>query len=157
MNEGFLIFESLLYFLSWTLLLYWVHRIAHSMKFLKKFHLDHHRFISRNGNSKSKWNINNLFLYNDSTYSTIDLWITEVIPTFLFALATGHWWIFLFYYIWAACFQEFLEHKKGINLPFFTFGDWHLIHHRNFNSNYGLFFPLWDIVFRTNIKHKEFA
>lgn len=150
MNDYIWIIEVASYFFFWTLILYWLHRLSHSLKFLKQYHLDHHRFIFKNGNTKSKWHVNNLLLYNDSMHSTIDLWLTEVIPTFLFALITGHWWIFVFYYVWAAFFQEFLEHKKGLNLLPFTFGDWHLVHHRNFNYNYGLFFPIWDIVFRTN-------
>lgn len=138
-------------FIIWTMILYWIHRVAHSIDFLKKFHLDHHRYVNRIG-SKSRWELNNLLLYNDTRYSTIDLWLTEVIPTFLFSLITGHWWIFFLYYVWAAFLQEYLEHKKGVNVPFFTFGDWHLKHHRHYDKNYGLFFPLWDKVFGTEIK-----
>ena len=137
----------IVYFLTWTFILYWIHRIIHKVSFLQKYHNDHHKFINQFGMQGWKWN--NLFLFNDTKSSTIDLYITEVIPTFIFSWVTGQWWIFIFYYIWAAILQESLEHNKNLNLPLFTFGKWHLIHHKNFRKNYGLFFPIWDIIFNT--------
>jgi sterol desaturase/sphingolipid hydroxylase (fatty acid hydroxylase superfamily) len=137
------------YFLLWTFILYWIHRIAHSSSVLKRYHWDHHRFINLAGFEKSKWEINNLILFNDTRTSTVDLWITEVIPTIIFSLLTDQWWIFIFYYCWAAIFQEVIEHKKGFNLHGLTSGDWHLIHHKSPDKNFGLFIPVWDIVFRT--------
>jgi sterol desaturase/sphingolipid hydroxylase (fatty acid hydroxylase superfamily) len=145
-----MIFLSIIYFLSWTLLLYWIHRITHSVDCVKKYHLDHHRYINTNQGSKSKWEFNNLFLFNDNKNSTIDLWITEVIPTIIFCYITTAWWIFLFYYVWAAIFQETLEHKNSFNFLWFTAGAWHLEHHKNYKKNYGLFIPIWDIIFNTN-------
>jgi sterol desaturase/sphingolipid hydroxylase (fatty acid hydroxylase superfamily) len=145
------------YFLSWTLLLYWIHRIAHKIDFLKKYHFDHHNFILkklRNNQIPTQWHWSNLFLYNDTIKSTIDLWFTEVIPTILFSLITGQWWIFIFYYLWAALVQEIIEHNPKINYPILTSGKWHLMHHTTGNKNYGLFFPLWDFIFNTNLKNQ---
>ena len=137
----------IVYFLLWTFLLYWIHRIGHKISFIKKYHNEHHRHININGMQGWRWN--NLLLYNDTKKSTIDLYITEVIPTLIFSMVTQQWWIFIFYYIWAAFFQENYEHNPKLNLPGFTSGKWHLIHHRNYNKNYGLFFPIWDIIFGT--------
>lgn len=142
----FLIF---VYFLFWTFILYWIHRIAHSLPCIRQFHIQHHKFININQIHKSRWEFNNLLLFNDNYYSTIDLWITEVLPTLIFCLLTGVWWIFFFYYIWAALFQEVLEHRRDFNLPVLTAGSWHLEHHKNHRVNFGLFFPIWDILFRT--------
>lgn len=142
----------IIYFLSWTFILYWTHRIGHQLTFMQKFHWDHHVFIVKNGNSG--WHWNNLFLFNDNWYSTIDLWLTEVMPTILFSAITGQWWVFIFYYLWASVLQEQLEHNKNINWYPFTSGRWHLLHHKNTNCNFGLFFPIWDIIFRTN-KHVD--
>jgi len=142
----------ILYFLSWTLMLYFIHRLAHKIKFIKVFHNQHHVYVNKIGSSG--WKLNNIVLYNDNLPSTIDLYITEVIPTFIFSLITNQWWIFIFYYIWAAFLQEELEHKKGLNFTVLTSGDWHLIHHRNPNKNFGLFLPVWDILFRT-YKHVD--
>jgi lathosterol oxidase len=135
----------LVYFFTWTLLLYWIHRIAHVIPVLRDIHLDHHRFVLNNDTS---WHWSNLFLFNDTWISTLDLWLSEVIPTLLFSLVTGQWWISVFYYVWAAFIQETIEHNKNFNIPILTSGKWHMIHHRS-EQNYGLFTALWDKVFRT--------
>jgi sterol desaturase/sphingolipid hydroxylase (fatty acid hydroxylase superfamily) len=138
-------------FLAWTFCLYWIHRAGHKIQFVNKFHQDHHLFINRNGGTS--WHWNNLFLYNDTWKSTIDLWITEVIPTVIFSAITGHWWIAIFYYFWAALLQEVIEHNPKFNLyPWLTSGQWHLVHHRSQRKNFGLFLPIWDKMFGT-FKH----
>jgi sterol desaturase/sphingolipid hydroxylase (fatty acid hydroxylase superfamily) len=135
----------ILYFLTWTLILYWIHRAGHIIPMIKFFHMEHHRYII---NNKTCWHWSNLLLFNDNKNSTIDLWITEVIPTLLFSLITGQWWISVFYYIWAAFIQESVEHNPNVDLPLLSSGQWHLIHHRS-KYNYGLFIPIWDIIFNT--------
>jgi len=140
-------------FLLWTLYLYVIHRIVHKVGlayFPVAFnaHADHHKYI--NTHEQTVWHWNNLFLFNDTWASTLDLWITEVIPTLIFAAITGHWWVFVFYYLWAALVQETIEHNPNVNLyPFCTSGKWHLLHHQDAGTNFGLFFPIWDILFGT--------
>lgn len=134
-----------LYFLLWTLMLYWIHRIGHIVPMIRSIHLHHHRFIL---NHDTRWHWSNLFLFNDDWTSTLDLWMTEVIPTLLFSLLTGQWWISIFYYVWAAFVQETIEHNERFDLPVLTSGKWHLMHHHN-ETNYGLFTPLWDMIFGT--------
>jgi sterol desaturase/sphingolipid hydroxylase (fatty acid hydroxylase superfamily) len=140
-----------LYFLLWTLLLYWIHRIGHKISWINKYHSHHHALINNNlkKNIVTKWHWNNLFLVNDDWISTVDLWITEVIPTILFCLITNQVYIFVFYYIWTALIQENLEHNPAIDYPLLTTGRYHLIHHRQVNKNFCLFFPVWDILFKT--------
>ena len=150
--------DYFLIFLLWLFCLYWIHRIFHIaghkiFPLAHRAHLDHHRFINIHG--KTKWEWNNLLLFNDTWMSTLDLWITEVIPTLLFGWLTGHWWVFIFYYLWAALVQEVIEHNPRFSLyPFLTSGKWHLVHHRKPNKNYGLIFPLWDKVFGTAEHYK---
>lgn len=139
----------IVYFFLWLLVLYWVHRLAHVVPYIKDIHWDHHRYVMR-AKYGMRWKLNNLLLYNDTTKSTVDLWITEVIPTLIFCYFTGHWWIFIFYYVWAAFFQESLEHDRDVDMFLLTPGMWHLIHHRHPNLNFGIFISFWDIVFRTN-------
>lgn len=137
-----------LYFLIWLFCLYWIHRIFHLIPVLKRIHFDHHIYINKNVGYN--WHWSNLFLYNDTHMSTLDLWLTEVIPTIIFSYITGEWWIFYFYYLWAAFVQEMVEHNPKINLyPFLTSGRWHLLHHSYSKCNYGLFFPIFDILFGT--------
>lgn len=126
-------------------MLYWIHRIGHELPIVREYHMVHHRFILHN---ETNWHWSNLFLYNDNVHSTIDLWITEVIPTVIFSVITGQWWISVFYYVWAAFIQESIEHNKNFDIPILTSGKWHLIHHRE-KVNYGLLTPVWDIVFGT--------
>jgi len=144
---------ELIEFLAWTFVLYWVHRIAHKTPYIKKWHFHHHAFIVNVGSPG--WHWNNLFLYNDSWIDTIDYWVTEVIPTLIFCLVTGAWWIFMFYYIWAAFFQEKFEHNKNINIPLITSGRWHLRHHRQYSNNFGVFITIWDKIFRTEHSYDQ--
>ena len=134
------------YFLIWTLILYWIHRCTHNLHILTKYHRAHHLYIK---NNHTKWSWTNIFFYMDNFKSSVDVLLTEVLPTLIFCLLFGTWWIMVFYWVWAAFFQEIFEHKKDLNLPILTSGKWHMIHHAKPNKNYGLFIPVWDMVFGT--------
>lgn len=125
--------------------------MAHKSSFLKKYHFDHHKNVVTDD---MKWKWNNLLLYNDTKESTIDLWLTEVIPTIIFCLITRQWWIFIVYYVWTAFIQERIEHNKEFDIPVLTSGKWHLMHHEKENCNFGLFTSLWDKIFNTNRRVK---
>ena len=135
-------------FLIWTFVLYSIHRAAHIIPIVRDLHWDHHQQVI--DLTVRGWHWSNLFLFNDTWRSTADLWITEVIPTILFAAVFECWWIVAFYYLWAAFIQELIEHNPNFDAPILTSGKWHLIHHRDPSVNFGLFFPLWDYVFGTN-------
>lgn len=149
--------EIIFHFFLWTLILYWIHRLGHKILIVRMYHRAHHRFVSniiKKNQQPIKWHWSNLFLFNDNVDSTIDLWLTEVIPSLLYSWITGQWWVITFYYIWAAFIQERIEHNPNFDVyPFLTSGKWHLVHHRNSNTNYGLFFPLWDLIFGTHKHH----
>jgi sterol desaturase/sphingolipid hydroxylase (fatty acid hydroxylase superfamily) len=137
-------------FLTWTFLLYVMHRVVHIVPCLQKNHYHHHAFIISKGNPGFHWS--NLFLFNDDWSSTVDLWITEVIPTLLFCWLIDDYSLFLFYWLWASLLQETLEHKHDLNAYPLTMGQWHMNHHHNPKCNYGLFIPLWDKLFRTEAR-----
>lgn len=139
--------EALLVFFVWTLLLYLMHVLAHTLPFLKRIHAAHHKTIKFN--NSNKWHWNNLLLYNDNWISTVDLWISDIFPTLVVAIVFNAWWVAVVYYVWAAFFQESLEHNMQVNFYPFTCGQWHMRHHQNPKCNYGLFFPIWDKLFRT--------
>jgi len=135
-------------FLLWTFVVYWCHRSAHMIPFMRKFHMDHHRQVTQATIQGLNWK--NIFLFFDTWNSTVDQWLTEVIPTIIIAVVLQQWWLLAFYYVWAAFIQEAVEHNDKINLyPFITSGRWHLIHHDTPTKNYGVFFPIWDIIFKT--------
>ena len=140
------IFNIIFYFFVWTFMLYWIHRAAHITPIVKLYHFNHHKVIDTN---TIKWNWNNLLLYNDTMESTIDLWLTEVIPTCILSYLTGQWWLIIFYYLWASLIQERIEHNKNFDIPILTSGKWHLTHHNSGNYNFGIFTPMWDKIFKT--------
>lgn len=111
-------------------------------------HRDHHTVINKS-KGKTCWHWNNLLLFNDTWKSTVDLWITEVIPTIIFSYVIGQVWPIILYYFWAAFLQEKLEHNIQLDVYPCTSGKWHMVHHTNPTKNFGLFIPIWDIIFRT--------
>jgi sterol desaturase/sphingolipid hydroxylase (fatty acid hydroxylase superfamily) len=139
----------ILQFFGWTLLLYCLHRIAHTayVPVLRRAHLAHHAQIRIKGTTS--WHWTNLLLYTDTWAVTRDMWVTEIIPTIAYATVFNCYWIVVFYYLWAALLQEPLEHNPKLTIRPFTAGQWHLRHHFNVYCNYGLFLPTWDILFRT--------
>lgn len=102
--------EFVCYFLLWTFMLYWIHRIGHKVPVIRKFHSIHHGYIN---STITGWHWNNLFLFNDNWPSTIDLWITEVVPTIIFSWLTGQWWITTFYYICSILARRIRAQKKS--------------------------------------------
>jgi Delta7-sterol 5-desaturase len=137
---------NIVMFLSWTLILYWFHRGIHHIPQFKEIHQDHHNYVT---DFQPKWNWKNIFIWVDTWKSTADQWITEVIPTVIFCYITGYWWIAVFYWAWSAIIQEVIEHNPKFNIPLLTSGQWHLIHHRDWTKNFGVFFSVWDRVFGT--------
>lgn len=151
-NVFYNIVEYVLIFFGWTFVLYWIHRLGHILPYVKQIHYEHHRTILR---ITPKWHWSNLFLFNDNWISTIDLWITEVIPTLLFSYITGHWWVAILYYLWAALVQERIEHNSSFNWPILSSGKKHLAHHKNSRVNFGLFTLFWDWVFGTKMSVQQ--
>lgn len=138
---------EVLIFLAWTFMLYATHRLAHVIPGVKKIHANHH--VQVHSHSVG-WSWKNLFLFVDTVESTLDQWITEVIPTLIFCWLTGSWWIAIFYYVWAAFIQEAIEHNESFDIyPFLTSGRWHLVHHSQPRKNFGVFTSMWDIILGT--------
>ena len=149
-----IILEYTLIFLLWTALIYWMHRIVHMIyiPYLYEWHMDHHKQVSQNKILGLHWS--NLFLYNDTWKSTLDLWAIEVIPTIIFCWIFNCWWIFFVYWFWAAFIQEAIEHNKNFDwYPWLTSGKWHILHHNQSKFNFGVYFPIWDILLKTHKRH----
>lgn len=135
-------------FLAWTLMLYWIHRLAHRVPVIKRIHFGHHKFIRCH--RPPRWHWSNVLLFQDDWISTLDVWITEIVPTVLFCWITGAWWIAVAFYLWSALVQEQIEHNPKFDCyPWLTSGTWHLQHHANGVCNFGIFVTLWDRVFGT--------
>ena len=147
LNKSVMFYIFVLIF--WTFVIYWMHRLAHIIPYIAEIHFDHHSHVAKN---HVTWHWSNLFLYNDTWLSTLDLWITEVIPTLIISFFFG-WWLFIAYYLWAAFIQERIEHDDSFNFyPLITSGRSHMIHHKNAQYNFGIFIPIWDRIFGTEKK-----
>jgi sterol desaturase/sphingolipid hydroxylase (fatty acid hydroxylase superfamily) len=132
--------------LLWTFLMYVMHRLVHITPVLRDWHMDHHREVTY---GRVGWHWSNLFLFNDTWTSTLDWWITEVMPTLVTCWLTGQWWLAVAHYLWAAFIQERVEHDPNFDWPVLTSGRWHMVHHVYWMQNYGAFIPLWDLIFGT--------
>ena len=149
-----LIIQCILVFILWTFMIYWMHRIVHMIyiPYLYEWHMDHHKQVSQDKIVGLHWS--NLFLYNDTWKSTLDLWAIEVIPTIIFCWIFNCWWIFFVYWFWAAFIQEAIEHNKNFDwYPWLTSGKWHILHHNQSKFNFGVYFPIWDILLKTHKRH----
>jgi sterol desaturase/sphingolipid hydroxylase (fatty acid hydroxylase superfamily) len=143
-----ILLQGVFWFLTWTLMLYWIHRLAHSVPWLGRIHMHHHRFILTN--PPPRWRPHNILIFQDNLGSTLDVWITEIIPTVIFCYLTGAWWILIAFYIWSAFVQEEIEHNPNFDrYPLLTSGQWHLAHHFEGPCNYGIFVSVWDKMFGT--------
>ena len=122
--------EYLFHYLVWTFFIYWLHRIVHITEWTNYYHSDHHRYITENWNDGLEnitgWSWSDVFLIEDTWKSTVDLWLTEVIPTILYSSITGQWWILIMYWLWSSLLAEVIEHNPKFNVPFIAAGKWHL-------------------------------
>ncbi len=144
----FHIFNLFFVFSLWTFVVYVMHRLAHSFSFLHYFHKDHHEQVTSQKIKGLHWT--NCFLFFDNWKSTIDQWITEIIPAIIISYIFDQYILFFAYYIWAAFVQEFVEHNSKINFfPWLTSGKWHLIHHEYETKNFGVITWVWDRLFKT--------
>ena len=135
-------------FILWSFILYICHRLAHSIGFLWYYHCDHHKQISSQTNKGCHWT--NCFLFFDTWKSTADQWLIEIIPTILVCFLFSDITLLVLYYFWAVFIQERIEHNPNFDLyPILTSGKWHLIHHTNYDKNYGVFTSIWDKIFKT--------
>lgn len=143
--------EFLLLLLLWTMMIYWTHRLAHRLPCLWRFHSAHHAVEYKGEYEFSWWNLVGWF--NDWK-STIDQWLTEIIPTTLFVLVFPQAWpILVIYYVDGFVLAEGLtDHNPRIDIPALSMGKYHLRHHADMSGNYDLYFRLWDKVFGTQLR-----
>lgn len=111
------------------LIAYWYHRLSHVISYIYKHsHSQHHANID-------VYPIDFLeFDFADNVAQT--LYIN--LPLYFVPMNTHDYAII--YYFYATC--AFLIHSDILTRD-------HMIHHRRFKYNYGLLFPIFDIIFKT--------
>jgi sterol desaturase/sphingolipid hydroxylase (fatty acid hydroxylase superfamily) len=144
-------------FLLWTLLIYFMHRLAHyrhRFNPLYSIHLSHHKInYLEDENRKFKWYY--LLFYFGGVLETMDVLLMLTMPAFMvyFVYPPMGIYLLLFHYLYESFLSEgVLDHNpkiKGKITNFFSWGKYHLIHHKTWKYNYSLMITLWDRVFRT--------
>lgn len=147
-------------FLLWSLFSYSIHRAAHiKSKYnpLFKIHLAHHKAqYGKEKDYRFKWpGWKAYFLWFDDLASSLDVWITLILPAILVSLVfpQSHFTVLALVYLYEVFLSEHnLDHNPEIDGPIthiLAVGQFHLTHHHYPKYNYGLYLTLWDLVFVT--------
>lgn len=149
-------------FLLWTLLVYFMHRLAHIRSKnnpLYYVHLAHHKInYFKEDNRKFKWYY--LFFYFGGILETLDVIVMLTVPALSVYLLFPSYgiYILLFHYLYEVFLSEgYLDHNPKINgkiTNYFSWGTYHLIHHKTWTHNFSLIITLWDYMFVTQKKPK---
>ena len=155
-NEVLWLIKLLLVIALWTLIYYFLHRIAHvrhKRNWLHKLHLIHHRTDYRKGGSRFRPGF--LLFYFGDIRVTLDtlLMMTSPLVALTFVFPSQGMWVLLWHYINEVFLAErVLEHNPylgGRLTQVFAWGTFHLKHHKNPRTNFGLLITLWDDIFNT--------
>jgi len=144
----------------WTLVYYFLHRVAHirhKRNWLHKLHIIHHRTDYRNGGSRFRPGF--LLFYFGDIRATLDTLLMMTIPLVVITafFPDQGIWVILWHYINEVFLAErILEHNprlEGRLTRIFAWGTFHLKHHKNPRTNFGLLTTFWDNIFNT--AHRE--
>lgn len=144
-------------FLLWTLLVYLMHRLAHvrhTFNFLYKIHIYHHKIdYFKKENRRFKWYY--MLFYFGGVYETLDVLFILTMPLLFIYILLPNLTIYLviFHYLYEVFLSEgMLDHNPNVNgkiTTVFSWGSYHLIHHKTWKYNYSLMITIWDRVFKT--------
>lgn len=139
--------KSVAVIVSWILfdfLIYWMHRLQHSVRPLWAFHSVHHT------QTKLTFLSGNRIHFAEQLYTGLLL----MVPAFLLGVPQPLWFPLLA----AQTFSEAIQHAR-LDWTFGRAGGvlvspvFHAVHHstdeREYNGNYGLLFSIWDRAFGT--------
>ncbi|WP_343564317.1 sterol desaturase family protein [Kiloniella sp. b19] len=134
-------------FLVFTFVTYWTHRIAHCWKPLWYLHEAHHSVPYK---GEYEFSLLNLVGWYNDWRSTLDVWVTEVLPMAgLVLLWPATWPLAVLFYIDNVLSEGLTDHNPRINIPGLAMGKYHIEHHKDMSVNFDGYFRLWDKVFGT--------
>ena len=147
--------------LLWTFLSYWVHRAAHYPSVrnpLLYIHNFHHRIDY--SNPSPRWpRFGEYFFWFGKWQRSVDVILSLSIPCLVSAWIIGGmaWWLLPTHYIYEVFFGDtVLDHNPVINglvTHLFSWGQFHLEHHRRQQRNFALSISFWDRLFGTYDSH----
>lgn len=158
----FLLFITAL--LAWTGLAYAIHRLAHlrgRWNRLHRLHRAHHAPTYLLQPRALRWH--HLLFWFDTSAETLDVWITLTLPALLIAaLFPGQGAALLgLHYVYEILLSDGrFDHNPAINgsiTRVLACGTYHLQHHSNPGSHFGLILTLWDHIFGSATGGREEA
>lgn len=144
--------KILLLIILWDLACYWMHRWAHNAKWYLRIHAAHHKKIY---NAEQSWlpSIGSFFLWHGCWKQSLDILISFTMPAVVISYIFNCWWVLLFHYLYEVFLADGLwQHNVRIKSNILAGGQYHLEHHRNPRCNYGSILPIWDKIFKTEVK-----
>jgi sterol desaturase/sphingolipid hydroxylase (fatty acid hydroxylase superfamily) len=145
--------------LSWTFLVYWMHRLSHihsPKNPLWQLHRAHHTVPYLSEPTGSAWpKLGQFVLWLGHWKTSLDVIVVMTLPAILIAVIAPRYGIpiLIFHYLYEIfCSEYSLDHNPkvtGTITKYFAWGDFHLFHHMSPKKNYGLVITLWDRVFST--------
>lgn len=150
-----------LWFLLWTFIEYWMHRVmhwSHPLNPLFDIHRSHHLTpMSVLTDKKYRWpKLMYFFFYFENVHETVEIIVGETIPAICIYFCDPEcgFWLLVFHYIYEILATDsLLEHNAEITsksiIKYAAVGQFHLEHHRIPSYNYGFTITLWDHVFGT--------
>jgi len=139
---GYLIFTCIVLVFIHDAYFYLIHRLLHSNAF-KKYHIIHHK--STNPTPLAALSFHPVEAILQVMFFVIVLFL---IPLHLFAIG----FLGLFLFVHNAYGHSGFELSKFKNNKFFVNSINHNLHHKHYHGNYGLYFTIWDRLFKTKIK-----
>jgi len=144
-------------FLLWTFIVYLLHRLSHfkhKLNFLYFIHRYHHR-VDYNIERIRKFDWRYLLFYFGGFYESLDVVCTMTLPALvlylIFPIYGGY--LLTFHYLYEVFLSEGqLDHNPTITgavTNYFSWGKYHLKHHKDVRCNYSLIVPFWDFIFGT--------
>lgn len=130
---------------------YWAHRFMHHPKVFKHVHLVHHR--STNPSPWAAYSFHPLEAVIETAVFQIIVFSIPAHPLTLFAFLTYMISRNVIGHLGIEIFPSWFLKSKWFN--WITVTTHHDLHHKNFNTNYGLYFSWWDKIMGTEDKAYE--
>ena len=146
-------------FLLWTFVIYCLHRLSHihhPANPLWRIHVAHHKIPYLHSEQRQRWpSLGQYFFWLGDWKTSLDVFLVMTVPLIIISIIWPQYGIplLVFHYLYEVFLSESVldhnPHVKGRITRWFAWGDFHLHHHIDMKSNYGLMITLWDRLFGT--------
>lgn len=143
-SEKYFFNDFILLFIGFDFIMYVLHYLSHTVRFLKKLHKDHHEH--------KYFNIFSLYVMHPFEAFSFGLLLT--FASFIFSLNLYSFITFLVFN-WIYGVISHLNTKSTKQPIVFGNHIFHKAHHTQGNGNYGFYTVFWDKIFGTSLNEVE--